>query len=73
MRTVGQQIALMRYNAERCEKSKYPRCACACGGTKHGQPHGADWIREQETRIRELISDDLRAKETAEGRPGLFP
>jgi len=51
--TTNQQIALMRYNARRCEQSRQHICRCRCHGLHHGKAHPAGWLDEQARLIRE--------------------
>jgi hypothetical protein len=51
--SINQQIALMRYNARRCEQARSRICNCRCGGLHHGKAHPGPWLDEQAQLIRE--------------------
>jgi len=72
VRTFPQRLALLKYNAKRCEQSKHARCSCACGGVHHGKPHGDDWFVTQANRLADQLTDEVEKRDAAEGRPGLF-
>lgn len=63
----AQAIGLMRYNAQRCSRSKGPYCRCRCGGMYHGREHPAVWVDNQA----QLIRTEIQA-ERAEREPN-FP
>ena len=38
---------LLRFQADRCETAKNPRCTCRCGGALHGMYHTEEWVTEE--------------------------
>lgn len=56
--TPNQAIALMLYNARRCEQARSHICHCRCGGAHHGKPHPARWLDAQAQAIREAETQE---------------
>jgi len=56
--SIHQAIALMRYNAKRCEQASTRICTCRCGGEHHGKPHPGPWLDLQARQMRESELQD---------------
>lgn len=59
----SQAIGLMRYNAQRCARSKGRYCRCRCGGTYHGREHPGVWLENQAQLIRTEVEAERLQRE----------